>query len=154
MCALIVTSITLVIFVCLWLIFVIYKLHRIFGLKQRKIHLCVCVWVINRIQIVICTHSSVSRPRVSQRHSVQHLIQKLQSTVQMDLHPTWRVFDTLPWVVWPPALHKAETQDAQSPEVVHANPCCCWQTWNHVTFIRWPFLENWGFIYCYETWIQ
>lgn len=72
--------------------------------------------------------SSVSRPRVGQRHRVQHLIQKLQSAVQVDFHPAGGVFNALTWVVGPPAFHKAEPQDAEPPQVIHADPCCCRQT--------------------------
>lgn len=93
--------------------------------KQRSNHVC-----------LVCAHSktpdcwgfSVRRPWVSQWHSVQHLIQKLQGTVQVDLHPAGSVFDALTGVVRPPAFHEAEPQDTESPQVIDANACCCRET--------------------------
>lgn len=68
---------------------------------------------------------SVSWSRVCQWHSVQHLVQQLQRTVQMHLHPAGGVLDALPRIVRTPALHEAQAQDAQPPEIIHTNPCCC-----------------------------
>jgi len=41
----------------------------------------------------------------------------------MHLHPAGGVLDALPGVIRPPALHEAQAQDAQPPEVIHTNPC-------------------------------
>lgn len=67
--------------------------------------------------------------RVSQGHRVQDFIQELQGTVQVDLNPAGRVLDALPGVVRPPALHKAQPQDAKAPEVIHANASCGREAW-------------------------
>ena len=66
--------------------------------------------------------SSVDQAEVGQRHGVEHLVQELQSAVQVDLHPAGGVLDALPRVVGAPALHEAQPQDAQTPEVVHPYP--------------------------------
>lgn len=50
------------------------------------------------------------------------LIQQLQRAVQMHLDPTRRVFDALPRVVRPPPLHEAQPEDAQPPQIIHADP--------------------------------
>ncbi len=77
---------------------------------------------------VYCSLSD-SRSRVCQWHSVQHLVQQLQRPVQMHLHPAGGVLDALPGVVRTPALHEAQAQDAQPPEIIHTNPCCCREAW-------------------------
>lgn len=46
----------------------------------------------------------------------------------MDLNPTGCLFNALPWVVWPPALHEAHPEDAQPAQVVDPNACSSWQT--------------------------
>ena len=55
---------------------------------------------------------------------MQHFIQKLQSTVQVDFHPAGSVLDALPRVVWPPALDEAQPQDTQPPEIIDTDSCC------------------------------
>lgn len=64
---------------------------------------------------------SVQGLGVGDGHGVQHLVQQLQGPVQVDLDPARRLLDALPGVVGPPALHEAHPQDAQAPQVVHAD---------------------------------
>lgn len=60
---------------------------------------------------------------------MQHLVQQLQGAVQVDLDPARRLLDALPRVVGPPALDKAHPQDAQAPQVIHADASRGRQTW-------------------------
>lgn len=46
----------------------------------------------------------------------------------MDLNPAGCLFDALPWVVRPPALHEAHSQDAQPAQVINPNACSSRQT--------------------------
>lgn len=110
--------------------------------KNNQTCVCVCTFIESKLEFWIWSWSSVSRPWVCQRHSVQHLIQKLQSTVQVNLHPAGCVFDALPGVVGPPPLHEAEPQDTQAPQVINTNPCCCRQTcqWRRDWNEKWQHL--------------
>lgn len=72
---------------------------------------------------------SIQWLRVSYGHGVQHLIQELQSSVQVDLDPAGRLLDALPRVVGSPAFHKAHAQDAQPTEVIHADSGSGRQAW-------------------------
>lgn len=69
----------------------------------------------------LATTSLVERLRVRDGHGVQHLIQQLQSAVEVDLDPAGRLLDALPRVVRPPALDEAHAQDAKPAQVVHAD---------------------------------
>ena len=55
---------------------------------------------------------------------MQYIVEQLQSPVQRDLHPARRLLDALPAIVWAPALHKAESQDAESTKIVYSNTLC------------------------------
>ena len=66
---------------------------------------------------------------VSDGHGVLHLVQQLQGPVQVDLDPARGLLDALPGVVGPPALDEAHAQDAQAPQVVHADARRSRQTW-------------------------
>lgn len=52
---------------------------------------------------------------------MQDLVQELKGTMEVDLNPARRLLDGGPRVVKAPTLDKAESQDAKSPQVVHAN---------------------------------
>lgn len=51
----------------------------------------------------------------------------------MDLNPAGCLFDALPWVVGPPALHEAHSQDAQPAQVINPNACSSRQTCRGIT---------------------
>lgn len=61
------------------------------------------------------------------RQRVQHLVEQLQRSVQVNLQPAGGVFDALPWVITPPTFNEAETHDTQPAQVVHPQTC----SWAH-----------------------
>ena len=64
----------------------------------------------------------MSRTAIADRHRVENLVEDLQSSMEVNFDPAWRLLDRLPVVVRPPALHKGEPEDAKPPEVVHPDP--------------------------------
>lgn len=70
----------------------------------------------------IHTHTSaaVSQCVFSRWQHVQHLVQQLQRSVQVDLQPAGGVLDALTRVITAPTFNKAQTHDAQPAQVVHS----------------------------------
>lgn len=54
-------------------------------------------------------------------HGMQHLVEKLQCTVQMHFNPAGRLLDRLSRVIRTPALDKAQSQYAQATQIVHTD---------------------------------
>lgn len=77
---------------------------------------------------------SVQRLWVSYGHGVQHLVQELQSPVQVDLDPAWCLLNALSWVIGTPTFHKAHAQDAQPAQVIHTDASGCRQTWSRAWY--------------------
>lgn len=102
----------LLVLLCVPVTVVLLRVARACGLSVWRLRVC----------------RSVQGLGVGDGHGVQDLVQQLQSPVQVDLDPARRLLDALPGVVGPPPLHKAEPQDAQAPQVVHADARRCRQT--------------------------
>ncbi|KAF3834453.1 hypothetical protein F7725_025657 [Dissostichus mawsoni] len=117
----------------------VFPAHRM--LSQAK-YMALFRWLMVRHSL----RTPSDRPWVCQWHSVQHLVQQLQSAVQVDLHPAGGVFDALPGVVGPPTLYEAESQDTQTPQVVHPDPRGCRQTCERrgTHDVREPFCTHHG----------
>lgn len=60
---------------------------------------------------------------------VQDVVEQLQGAVQVHLDPAGRAGDAGPGVVGPPALDEAQPNEAQAPQVVHAEPRGHRQPW-------------------------
>ena len=54
---------------------------------------------------------------------MQHLVEKLQRPVQVNLQPAGGVFDALSRVVTAPTFNEAQTHDTQPTQVVHTQTC-------------------------------
>lgn len=57
-------------------------------------------------------------------HHLEYFVQQLERTVKLDLNPTRSVLDRRSRVVGTPALHKTESKDAQTSEVICAETHC------------------------------
>lgn len=55
------------------------------------------------------------------RHVVQDLVKKLQSTMKVNFYPAGRIFYRLTGVVGTPAFDKAQPKDAQTAEIVNTD---------------------------------
>ena len=64
----------------------------------------------------------VPSPPITDGHRVENLVKDLESPMQVHLDPARRLLDRLPVVVWTPALHEGEPEDAKPPEVVDPDP--------------------------------
>lgn len=60
---------------------------------------------------------------------MQHLVQELQRSVQVDLQPAGGVLDALTGVITAPTFNKAQTHNTHPAQVVHAQTRCRAQTW-------------------------
>lgn len=65
----------------------------------------------------------MSKRVFSWRQRMQHLVQQLQRSVQVNLQPAGGVLDALPRVITPPTFNEAQTHDTQPAQVVHAQTC-------------------------------
>ncbi len=88
------------------------------------------------------THTcrSVSQWVFSWRQCVQHLVEQLQRSVQVNLQPAGGVLDALTRVIAPPTFNEAQTHNTQPAQVVHTQTCCWTHTWRKTgshTFTLW-----------------
>lgn len=56
-------------------------------------------------------------------HVVEDVVEELEGSVERDLNPTRGLLDALAAVIRTPALHKAQAEYAQPPEVVNTYSC-------------------------------
>lgn len=59
---------------------------------------------------------------------MENFVKELQGPMQVNLYPTWCLLDALTWVIRPPSLDKAETQDTETAEVINTDTSRCGQT--------------------------
>lgn len=66
---------------------------------------------------------------------MENFIKELQGPMQVNFYPTRRLLDALTWVIRPPSLDKAETQDTETAKVIHTDTSRCRQTdsWSYST---------------------
>jgi len=64
----------------------------------------------------------VTSPPVTDGHRVENLVKDLESPMKVHLDPARGLLDRLPIIVWTPALHEGEPEDAKSSEIVHPDP--------------------------------
>lgn len=57
---------------------------------------------------------------------LQHLVEQLQRTVEVNFDPARRLFDCPTRVVGAPALDKRHSQDAQSTKIIDADASTLW----------------------------
>ena len=55
-------------------------------------------------------------------HGIEDIVEELECSVELYLHPAGRLLDALSAVVRSPALDEAEPEDAEPPEVIHPHP--------------------------------
>lgn len=79
--------------------------------------------------LLTCSSTCVSERVLSRRQRVQHLVEQLQRSVQVNLQPAGGVLDALSGVVAPPTFDEAQTHDTQPAQVVHPQTCRRTHTW-------------------------
>lgn len=52
---------------------------------------------------------------------MEDVVEQLEGPVESDLHPTRRLLDALSAIVRTPPLHKAESEDTETPEIIDSD---------------------------------
>lgn len=81
-------------------------------------------------------------------HSMQHLVEQLQCTMQMHFYPAGRLFNGLTRIIRSPALHKAKPQYAQATQIIHTNASGSGDAYNT---IRNTYSNKFAIIYFYNS---